>query len=276
MKPVIVFLGLVLICGCIGPETAEVSDTEGMTSNYSEDFQEAKNETPSVSETVAESGEEEQNLPINETDSGSSNTSNESTEEEIPGKDFNESENPHTGPNAELIKEVLNSYDENEPESYNNVNRLLNVESREMFPLLQHNETVHQWTALYILSNTAYLENASTQSEVRKEIDPFLYSGNPDFKLISAITILGLGDKEGISILIDLLEDDSLFMLSEPPMLICQYSNFVLERYTDTEFDFYCTTEYVNSESIQKWKDWWDQNSENASWDADQEKLVVK
>jgi hypothetical protein len=167
---------------------------------------------------------------------------------------------------SKLIRSVISSYDWDDPSSFDNVNLLLDVDPEDVFPLLDSGYPLYEWTALYVLSNNAYLADESTQDDVLEKIRPYLICSNPDLRLMAAITVNSMENKEGVPVLIDLLNDNSLFMLSEPPMLICQYSNYELTRFTSQDFGFSCSQDNIETDSILLWEQWYQENSENLVW----------
>jgi len=183
-------------------------------------------------------------------------------------------EAPITAPNQELVESVLESYNENDSSSFDNVNLLLGTDVDDVLPLLESNESIVQWTALYVLSNIAYKADAEKQEEVKERLGPYLYGDEPSFRLMAAITLVTMEDKAGIPILIELLDDESYFMLSEPPALICQYSNYMLTRYTEKDFGFSCMPGHIDAEAREEWEIWWGENHEGLVWDEEKEKLV--
>jgi len=115
-------------------------------------------------------------------------------------------EAPITAPNQELVESVLESYNENDSSSFDNVNLLLGTDVDDVLPLLESNESIVQWTALYVLSNIAYKADAEKQEEVKERLGPYLYGDEPSFRLMAAITLVTMEDKAGIPILIELLD----------------------------------------------------------------------
>ncbi len=244
-----IFLCLVLLCGCITP--AEPAAEEPAS--------EVPNETY---EEPGEPPEEPFELPL------------EPGPVEIPGL-FNETDGPGQSPNGELVRSVLDSYDENDSSSFDNVNLLLVTEVEDMLPLLDENDTLAQWTALYVLSNIAYDADEETKAEVKEKLRPFLDGKQISFRLMAAITLVTMGDKDGVPVLIELLGDENYLMLSEPPALICQYSNYMLTRYTGADFDFHCFPGDIDLESQARWESWWAVNGDRLVWDEADGKLVV-
>ncbi len=246
---------ILLFAGCTSPESQEEPTSAGQNGT------EPGEETLQQNET--EPGDELQQTP----------ESNE-TEEDWPGEPPSEEETDST-PNQELVDSVIASYDENDSSTFSNVNILLGVGPSDVLPLLESNDSYAQWTGLYVLSNVAYNASPEEQEEIRQDISPFLEGNLSSFRLMAAVTLITMGDKEGIPVLIDLLESDEQMFLWEPPMPVCAYANEFLVRYTEKDFEYSCAPGQFDVEARQQWEAWWNENSERIGWDPDSEKMVV-
>lgn len=242
---------LLLFAGCTSPEVAAGE-------------QSGQNATAPAQENQSQELPPEQANEPQEAPSGEMNDS-------IPGE-----KDATAATNKELVDSVLASYNENDSSTFSNVNLLLGTEPEDMLPLLESNDSYHQWTGLYVLSNIAYNATPGEQEEVKQGISPFLEGNLSSFRLMAAVTLVTMGDKEGIPVLIDLLGSDELFFLSEPPMLVCTYANEFLVRYTEKDFGYSCAPGQFNMESKYQWEAWWEENSASVQWDASAEKMVVE
>lgn len=231
---------------------------------------ESQEEGPSAGQNTTEpaQGNQSQEIPqeANESQGAPPDEANASIQEEEPASTSNK----------ELVDSVLSSYDENDSSTFSNVNQLLGTTPADMLPLLESNDSYHQWTGLYILSNIAYNATPEEQEEIKQGISPFLEGNLSSFRLMAAVTLVTMGDKEGIPVLIDLLGSDEQMFLWEPPMPVCAYANEFLVRYTEKDFEYSCAPGQFDAEARQQWEAWWNENSEHTEWDPDSEKMVVE
>ncbi|MBD3389492.1 hypothetical protein GF415_00870 [Candidatus Micrarchaeota archaeon] len=252
---------ILLFAGCTSESPGEGASAGQNTTEPAGDSTLQENQ----SQELFPEGNESQQIP----------ESNE-TEEAGPGEPPPEEAEPAQTPNQELVDSVLSSYDENDSSSFSNVNQLLGTTPADMLPLLESNDSYHQWTGLYILSNIAYNATPEEQEEIKQGISPFLEGNLSSFRLMAAVTLVTMGDKEGIPMLIDLLGSDEQMFLWEPPMPVCAYANEFLVRYTEKDFEYSCAPGQFDAEARQQWEAWWNENSQQVTWDPVSEKMVVE
>ncbi|MFP3950021.1 MAG: hypothetical protein ACLFUZ_02930 [Candidatus Micrarchaeia archaeon] len=216
----------------------------------------------------------------NDTEPATDSPAQENESQEFPSGKMNasaqEEEPAPAATNQELVESVLASYDENDSSTFSNVNLLLGVGPSDVLPLLESNDSYAKWTGLYVLSNIAYNTTPEEQEEIKQGISPFLEGNLSSFRLMAAVTLVTMGDKEGIPVLIDLLGSDEQMFLWEPPILVCSYANEFLVRYTEKDFEYSCAPGQFDAEARQQWEAWWNENSEKIEWDPDSEKMVVE
>jgi len=87
-----------------------------------------------------------------------------------------------------------------------------------------------------------------------------------DLKCEVAASLLYLGQKEGIPVLIDNFgHGDTMIYLSEPPLTLDSYILAYLNIYTDADF----------GKDKAAWQAWWQKNQNNLQWNAAQKKFLV-
>jgi HEAT repeat protein len=242
---------LLLFAGCTSPESPEEVVPAGQNGTE-----------PAIGSPAQEN--ETQELP------------QEANESQEAPKEEPDEEGDEPTSNQELVDSVLASYDENDSSTFSNVNLLLETTTADMLPLLESNDSYEQWTGLYVLSNIAYNATPGEHEEIKEALSPFIRGNLSSFKMIAAVTLITMGDKEGIPALIDLLGSDEPMFLWEPPVLVCNHANEFLVRYTEKDFGYSCAPGQFDAEARQQWEAWWNENSEKIAWDPDSEKMVVE
>lgn len=246
MKIIILALAALLLIGCVTPVEEPVRE-ENMT------------EEETVTAGAPEENKTEEALPPEE----NATVSNEA---------ITEPAGPN--PNQPLVDLIIASYDENDSYSFYNVSQLLvlNPDDSDMLISLLEGDEYDKWTAFYVLSNIAPDANLSTQQKINEAMEPFLTGNSSDFKLMAASVMISTGNSSSIPVLIELLSDNSLLMLSEPPMLICYYSNYMLTTYTEEDFAYYCDIDGPGDSTA--WQEWWTEHGERLQWDETQRKFT--
>ncbi|MBD3210747.1 hypothetical protein GF318_05180 [Candidatus Micrarchaeota archaeon] len=251
MRAIVLILAALLLFGCVTPaEQPEAEENASPEENITIE----ENETePGENQTRENQTAPDENITV----------SNETEAEPLE----NETE-PEPGPNQELVDSVVSSYNITDPYSFYNVNQLLVLgpEDTDMLISMLEGDAYEKWTAFYVLSNIAPDANAPTQEKINDAMVPFLSSNVSDYRLMAASVMISTGDSRSIPVLIELLGNNSMLMLSEPPMLVCQYSSYMLTNYTEQNFGYYCDIEETGY-GQQDWQNWWQENMDELQWD---------
>jgi hypothetical protein len=191
-------------------------------------------------------------------------------------EETNESQVEEPTPNQELVDSVISDFNSTEPDTLNDVNLLLDTEVRDMLSLLESNDSYAQWAGLYTLSNIAHKANETEKPILRKKMLEYADGNLSSFRFMAAVTLVTMGETEGIGTLISLLgENNEALLMSEPPVLICTYSNQMLVRYTEEDFGFSCSLSHLDEQAKQDWEVWWAENQDGLAWDNSSQKMVV-
>jgi hypothetical protein len=189
--------------------------------------------------------------------------------------DASEAEAALPGAGQALITQVLASYNDSDMSSFSNVNLLLESEVDDILPLFDSDDAYANWTALYVLSNIAWDTDDTEKARLKEKIIPFIDGNISSFKFLAGATLITMGDVDGIPVLIESLSANELLALSEPPILVCDYANVFLVRYTEEDFGFTCGVGGIDEAARDDWSRWWSENNGSISWDASEGRMVV-
>ncbi len=124
------------------------------------------------------------------------------------------------------VSGIINKIDASDPQSYYAAEELVSL-GRSAVPtlleLLNSLDPKIRWAAMYALSRLALPEDIE---DLAKGLD------DPDvgIQVITAATLLGLGDERGTNILEEAANSDLMFPYTNPPESLGDYANWVLEQ----------------------------------------------
>jgi hypothetical protein len=171
----------------------------------------------------------------------------------------------------QTIDNTVASFDETDVNSFNSVEGLVDLGPGaipQFLELLDDDDPYSKWAALYALSRVSHQADSTTKEQVKEKLQEYYDSDVTSFRVIAAGAALTLGDKEGIPVLIEGLENQDMLMLTEPPQLICQFSYSTLEHYTQTSYGIICDWDTTDSRTWTGWQSWWNNNKDNLTWDS--------
>jgi|GEM_PF-5297018 len=145
---------------------------------------------------------------------------------------------------------------------------------------LKSEDPDRRWGATYAIGGIGF----ELDPDERDKVIPALKDGfddeDPRLRQLSAGLAASFGDKSGLPILIEYLDDEELTFYAEPPEPYYVYSITVLRHYTGQDFgyDMEASAE-ENAEAIGKWWGWWNTNGESLSWvpgKSDEGRYIMK
>lgn len=188
-------------------------------------------------------------------------------------KNKNRSDNLVTEYTAEEVqeeaKEIISQYDQDDNHTFDNVEKIVEMGNNAIDPmleLLKSEDVFDKWTALYSLSRLGFDEDDDTRQKIIDAVSVELENEIFDIQIMAAGIMTIFGEKGGMEKLIEGLSSDNIFMLSEPPILICQYSNQVLSHYTGQDLSEECGIDAIDENGAKKWKDWYEKNGDSITW----------
>ncbi|HEX55133.1 MAG: hypothetical protein DRO95_00795 [Candidatus Altiarchaeales archaeon] len=171
----------------------------------------------------------------------------------------------------EKILSIINGFDRNNDSTFDRVEEIVEIGEPAvpyLIELLYSNDTYHKWAALYALSRIGHEVDRKKQEEIISHVKNLFDDKNPTIRQTAAGIAVGLGEKEGIPILIEYLKSDDTRLLSKPRRSLSSYSISVLRYYTRQNFGY---SIYVpmdeREEAIKKWENWWEKNKDSLVWD---------
>lgn len=172
----------------------------------------------------------------------------------------------------EEIETIMSSFDEENPESFNSVEQLVDLGQDAIPKLLEkaEDDDLHtQWASLYALSRLGYDSDTNTKAGIITVVKGKFENESASIKVMAAGIAVVLGEKSGIPVLIESLSEKDMLLLTEPPELICQYSYSTLQAYTKQSFGTMCDWDNVDEEGLSKWQAWWEDNQHKLIWNEE-------
>ena len=117
----------------------------------------------------------------------------------------------------------------------------------------------------YVSLSGLGLENNANQSTVLPCLREGLNDTDDSLRAQAAQLLLNFGEKDGLAVLIEYLDDSSPLIPSEPPMNINEWASLVLADYTDADFGM----------DREEWQAWWDENKDTLKFDLSQQKFSL-
>lgn len=171
----------------------------------------------------------------------------------------------------DIINEVISGFTDNEPESFDRAEVLVDLRSGSIPLLLKHltdNDLYSKWASLYALSRLGFDQDDATRGQIIEAVKNLTTDNEAQSIRIMAagITVI-FGDSSAAPILIEGLKTSEMLLLTEPPILICQYSTEVLEHYFQESFGTSCSWNKTDTKAYEGWMNWWDLNKDKLLWD---------
>jgi hypothetical protein len=127
---------------------------------------------------------------------------------------------------AQKVTELVNSIDPSKPDTLYAVEELKHLgraAAPTLLDLIDSPKTISRWAAVCYFSKMAEVGDIPVLSKG-------LNDTNLSIRSIAAATLLRLGDNSGLAILTQAAQSDEVFFLSEPPVLLSEYANWVLDE----------------------------------------------
>jgi hypothetical protein len=134
---------------------------------------------------------------------------------------------------------------------------------------VEYGDILHKWAGLYALSrlNFGQLDlDAGVQDAIRDVLLQEIAGDVTSIRLMAASILTIKGSKDGIPVLIDLLQEDGILMNSEPIILICQHAYDTLEGYLPLIFGERCTAGLIDTDGYNDMLSWWDSYGDTLVW----------
>lgn len=167
------------------------------------------------------------------------------------------------------LEEIFNSFDAENPVTFNRAEELIDLGKDQIPALLKklkEKDIYTKWASLYALSRLGYDSDQETKNQIINGVKAEINNEAESIKIMSAGILVIFGDKEGIPILIEGLKTKEQLLLTEPPLLICQYSKDTLEYYLQETFGNECNWEEVDQNTYDEWNKWWQENNTYLVW----------
>ena len=132
--------------------------------------------------------------------------------------------------------------------------------------LLRENSTFGRWCALYALSNVAFGLPLEEKQTITQELQPLFTQEPTSIKMMAGAVATELGDKRGIPVLIECLNETARFRDSEPPAPICYYANDFLVRFAREDFNHSCNYNSYDADAMGEWAEWWNVAGAELEW----------
>jgi len=148
-----------------------------------------------------------------------------------------------------------------------------------LVPLVDSPNEGERYTAIVALGRIATADaakpgdiEAATKALASRLTDP-----NVSLRTYAAGSLVALGDKRGIPVLIEALIVQQRGYLSVPPELLNAFAYRALNAYTGQSFGYDpLADEAKRAASQQQWRDWWKATGERLQWDAGKRIFGVK
>lgn len=177
---------------------------------------------------------------------------------------------PTTDEMQDLIDDVVEGYDEEDQETYNRVEEIVDLGPDSiplLLDLLDEDDIYSKWTAIYCLSRVGYDEDSEVRNDIIDELKKEFTNTSPSIATMAAGVAVAFGDKSGVPVLIDSLDNQDMLFLTEPPMLVCQYSHDTLSAYFPKhDFGDSCNWETTDEDSNEEVVTWWSANQSSLKW----------
>ncbi len=169
-----------------------------------------------------------------------------------------------TKPEEETVKDkifsVLAGFDFRDPESFSSVSQIEELGEKTV-PVLQglldSDSISERWAAVILLPRFA-AQNEELVPSVVSGLTKTLDDHDDTLRMLSAVQLASLGEKDGIRVLIESLSSEETTHFGEPPELVRERALIYLQHYTD-----------FNGTSLSAWESWWQENQTGLFWNAE-------
>jgi len=166
----------------------------------------------------------------------------------------------------ERINSIIDGFDFNNPQSFYAVSEIPKM-GKETLPYLRemiNSESIYErWAA--VLSLSALLrENPDLKNDILPSLKKVLEDKNDTLKMLAGAQLLFFGRKEGIPVLISLLNSDKITHIGTPE-LIKERSLLYLRHYID-----------FKGNTLQEWQKFWQDNEEMLFWNENNKIFEIK
>jgi HEAT repeat protein len=164
-------------------------------------------------------------------------------------------------PAEETVKDkifsVLAGFDFRDPQSFSSISQIEELGEKTV-PVLQdllESESISErWAAIILLPRFA-AQNEELVPDVVAGLKETLDDSDATLRMLSAVQLASLGEKEGIRVLIDSLSSEESTHFGSPPELIRERALVYLRYYTGFE-----------GASQAEWQAWWQENQADLFW----------
>lgn len=119
-------------------------------------------------------------------------------------------------------------------------------------PALEAGDPASRWAAVYVAALLAETSEDAAALEVA------LVDSEPSLRVVAAASLIGLGQKEAIPVLIESLDSRDELPYSDPPEPVSGLARLALEAYTGQSFD-----------DSAGWFIWWESVEDGLTWDGE-------
>jgi len=180
----------------------------------------------------------------------------------------------------ENIQSIVNSFDANNPDSFNSVEEIVDMGEPaipDLLEMLKSDDLYNRWAAVYSLVRIGHSTDREKQKEISSNLKKIFNDSNPTVRTLAAGGSVSLGKPDGIPILIESLKSDDVMVFNDPPELLRHYSIKTLRTYTQQNFGYDPEKSIQeNSNPIEKWENWWQKNKNSLEWDEGNKVFVIK
>lgn len=117
---------------------------------------------------------------------------------------------------------------------------------------LQSQDLTERWAATYVLALRA------DSAQAGERLLPILNDPEPSLRVIAAGSLIGLGQKEAIPVLIEALDSVVELPFNDPPELASELALEALTAYTGQSFD-----------TVPEWQGWWAEVEDMLEWSGE-------
>jgi hypothetical protein len=126
-----------------------------------------------------------------------------------------------------------------------------------------------RYAAIYVLGLTA--AGPADSAALKRALD----DDAVHLRTIAAGSLIGLGDKDAIPVLIELLAETDEIPGSVPPMFVDRFSSQALTAYTGEDYGLLeATSGDLRTLALGRWRTWWDNVKDTLHWDPATKKYV--
>lgn len=167
----------------------------------------------------------------------------------------------------ERINELVKSFNFNDYQSFYSLSKISSWEKEALpvlEPFLESESVSERWASVFALSEISK-ENETLKDVIIPVLRQLKQDKDDNIRMLVGATLISLGEKEGIPILISCLKSKEIVHFSESTELVKDGSRAYLIQHTD-----------YDGINFDKWQSWWGNNQHLIFWDQPQKTFWLK